>query len=120
MGGLVTLMSGSMLAPALDAISKDLHTNPETANLTLSIFVLAFAFGPMVLSPCTEIFGRRYVWIICSLWYILWNTVCGFAHSNALLIVGRILSGIGGSVEFAVSNDYPSTFHIFIVSKFHN
>ncbi|KAL2371819.1 hypothetical protein RJ035_002834 [Blastomyces gilchristii] len=59
LGGLVTLMSGAMLAPALDAIAKDLNTSPGTTNMCLSIFVLAFAFGPMVLAPMTEIFGRR-------------------------------------------------------------
>ncbi|EGC45672.1 MFS multidrug transporter [Histoplasma capsulatum var. duboisii H88] len=67
-GGLVTLMSGAMLAPALDSIGKDLNTSPDTTNMCLSIFVLAFAFGPMVLAPMTEIFGRRHVWIVCSAW----------------------------------------------------
>ncbi|KAF5855762.1 hypothetical protein ETB97_008462 [Aspergillus alliaceus] len=64
-GRLVTLMSGSMLAPALEVISEDIHTSTETSNMVLSIFVLAFAFGPM-LAPLTEVYGRRIVWIICS------------------------------------------------------
>ncbi|PGH19215.1 hypothetical protein AJ80_04186 [Polytolypa hystricis UAMH7299] len=66
LGGLVTLMSGVMLTPALKAISKDLNTSPEVANMCLSIFVLAFAFEPMVLASMTELFGRRRVWILCS------------------------------------------------------
>ncbi|THC91030.1 hypothetical protein EYZ11_009512 [Aspergillus tanneri] len=102
-GGLVTLMSGGMLAPALEAISEDLHSSPETTNMLLSIFVLAFAFGPMVLAPLSEVYGRRVVWIVASAWYVLWNTVCGFAHNRGLMLAGRILSGLGASAEFAVS-----------------
>ncbi|POR31946.1 Major facilitator superfamily transporter [Tolypocladium paradoxum] len=104
MGGLVTLMSGAMLAPALGAIAHDFQTDEEQTQIFLSIFVLAFAFGPMVLAPVTEIFGRRPVWILWSCFYILWNTVAGFSRSPGLMIASRVLSGLGASAEFAVSN----------------
>ncbi|KAI1647091.1 MFS general substrate transporter [Daldinia loculata] len=103
-GGLVTLMSGAMLAPALKSIAADLETDEEEAQIFLSIFVLAFAFGPMVLSPLAEVFGRRPVWMLSSCFYILWNTVAGFSQTPGLLIASRILSGIGASAEFAISN----------------
>ncbi|KAI8964592.1 MFS general substrate transporter [Daldinia sp. FL1419] len=103
-GGLVTLMSGAMLAPALKSIAADLKTDEEEAQIFLSIFVLAFAFGPMVLSPLAEVFGRRPVWMLSSCFYILWNTVAGFSQTPGLLIASRILSGIGASAEFAISN----------------
>jgi hypothetical protein len=102
MGGLVTLMSGAMLAPALDAISESLGSSAERTNMMLSIFVLSFAFGPIILAPITEIVGRRPVWLFCSAWYIIWNTVCGFANSSGLMLAARLLAGLGGSVEFAV------------------
>lgn len=97
-------MSGAMLAPALTVISEDLNTNPEETQIFLSIFVLAFAFGPMVLSPFAEVFGRRPVWIIASCFYIVWNTVAGFSKSSGLMIASRVLSGLGASAEFSVSN----------------
>ncbi|KAI1414126.1 MFS general substrate transporter [Hypoxylon sp. FL1857] len=103
-GGLVTLMSGAMLAPALESISADLGTGEEETQIFLSIFVLAFAFGPMVLSPLAEVFGRRPVWILSSCFYILWNTVAGFSRTPGLMIASRILSGIGASAEFAITN----------------
>ncbi|KAM0818956.1 putative Major facilitator superfamily (MFS) profile domain-containing protein [Seiridium cardinale] len=102
-GRLVTLMSGAMLAPALHYIAKDLHTTEEETQIFLSIFVLAFAFGPMVLSPLAEVFGRRPVWLVASCFYILWNTVAGFSRTPGLMIASRVLSGIGASAEFAVT-----------------
>ncbi|EGX94298.1 MFS multidrug transporter [Cordyceps militaris CM01] len=103
-GGLVTLMSGAMLAPALQDIAHDFNTNEKNAQIFLSIYVLAFAFGPMVLAPCTEVFGRRPVWLICACYYIVWNTAAGFSKSPGVLILCRVMSGIGASAEFAVSS----------------
>ncbi|KAK9799143.1 putative Major facilitator superfamily (MFS) profile domain-containing protein [Seiridium cardinale] len=103
-GRLVTLMSGAMLAPALHYIAKDLHTTEEETQIFLSIFVLAFAFGPMVLSPLAEVFGRRPVWLVASCFYILWNTVAGFSRTPGLMIASRVLSGpiIGGAVSQSI------------------
>lgn len=55
------------MAPVLSAIGEDLSIGDAEAQLTLSIFVLAFAFGPLILAPLTEVFGRRPVWILASL-----------------------------------------------------
>jgi MFS family permease len=100
-GGLVTLMSGTMIAPALGQISKDLHASESTMQMTLSIYVLSFAFGPMILAPMTEVFGRKPVWLVAGSFYIVWNTVCGFSHSNGLMVASRFLSGLGASAEYA-------------------
>lgn len=97
-------MSGAMLAPALKDIARDFGTDENHAQIFLSIYVLAFSFGPMVLAPCTEVFGRRPVWLICGCFYIAWNTAAGFSQTSAVLILCRAMSGIGASAEFAVTS----------------
>ncbi|TVY28870.1 Efflux pump [Lachnellula hyalina] len=104
-GGFITMMSGSMLAPALPAIGHDLGMSEATAQITLSVFVLAFAFGPMILAPFAEVYGRRPVWILCGTFYSVWSIVSGFSHNKGLLVASRLLSGFGGSVDFVMS--YP-------------
>ncbi|KAL5382725.1 hypothetical protein DPSP01_006284 [Paraphaeosphaeria sporulosa] len=101
LGGLVTLMSGPMLAPALDAISTELSISSAEATMALSIYVLAFAFGPMVLAPCSEVWGRKVVWVAGGSWYVLWNAVCGMSRGRGLLIAARLMAGLGASAEFA-------------------
>ncbi|KAF2715071.1 MFS multidrug transporter, partial [Pleomassaria siparia CBS 279.74] len=103
LGGLVTLMSGAMLAPALGVVGSDLNIFEVEASLALSIYILAFAFGPMVLAPLSEVVGRRPVWIFGSAWYVLWNTLCGVSNNRGLLIAGRFMAGLGASAEYAVS-----------------
>lgn len=113
LNGLVVLMSSTMMAAALPSISRELHTDDATTQLTLSIFVLSFAFGPMVLSPLTEVFGRKIVWIVGGVWFLGWNTVCGFARTYEVLIAARFMAGLGASVEYSVR------VHLVFVSYLH-
>lgn len=94
-----------MMAPALGQIGQVLHVSDEEANMALSIFVLAFAFGPLVLAPFSEVFGRKRVWVVSSFWYSVWNLCCGFAERTHTMIAARFFAGLGSSAQFAVIVD---------------
>lgn len=52
----------SMIAPAETAIGDDLNVHSELElELIFSIFLLAFVFGPFLLAPLSEIYGRVVV-----------------------------------------------------------
>lgn len=70
--------------------------------MTLSIFVLAYAIGPLFLGPLSEIYGRVKVLQIANLFYLAWNLGCGFAQSKGQLMAFRFLSGLGGSAPLAI------------------
>lgn len=103
LGGLVCTMSTSMIAPALSQISIDLDMKPSVMQLALSIYLLAFVFGSPLIASVSEIYGRKPAYILAHLWYIVWNTMCPVNKSKGLMIAGRFLSGLGGSVSIAVS-----------------
>lgn len=73
----MTLMSSTMIAPALPAISQDRDMDDATTELTPSVFVLSYAFGPMVIAPTTEVFGRKRIWILSGCFYVLWSAMFG-------------------------------------------
>ena len=91
------------MAPALSDIAQALDLDEATAQLSLSIYVLSYAVGPLLLAPLSELVGRRPIWLFCGCFYVLFNLVCGFAKNNATMIAARLLAGIGASAEFAVS-----------------
>lgn len=92
-----------MISPALPSISADFAiTNEVEAQLTLSIFVLAYAIGPLFLGPLSEIYGRVVVLQLSNLFYLAWNLGCGFAQSKGQLMAFRFLSGLGGSAPLAI------------------
>ncbi|KAI9725536.1 MAG: hypothetical protein M1828_003024 [Chrysothrix sp. TS-e1954] len=101
---LMTIMSASFIAPALPAIANDLHIeNGAVLNVCLSIFVLSFAFGPLLLGPMSETFGRRPGVLLSGLFYFIWNLAAGFSKTKGLMIAGRLLSGLGASDVYVVS-----------------
>ncbi|KAJ4286814.1 hypothetical protein N0V90_013066 [Kalmusia sp. IMI 367209] len=100
---LVSPVSSSMISPALASISRDFNiTNEVEAQLTLSIFVLAYAIGPLFLGPLSEIYGRVVVLQLANLFYFAWNLGCGFAQNKGQLMAFRFLSGLGGSAPLAI------------------
>ena len=48
-----------MVAPAIASISKEFGIENEVEEqMVLSVFVLAYAVGPLFLGPLSEIYGR--------------------------------------------------------------
>ena len=100
---LVSPISSSMISPALSAISRDFHiSNQVESQLALSIFVLAYAVGPLFIGPLSEVYGRVVVLQISNLFYLAWNIACGFAQNSGQLMAFRFLSGLGGSAPLAI------------------
>lgn len=98
----ISPVSSSMVAPALAAMSRDLGVHQEVeTSLMLSIFVLAYAVGPLLFGPLSEMYGRVPVLQLANLFYLIFNLACGFAQTGAQMLVFRFLSGLGGSAPLA-------------------
>ncbi|KAI2640368.1 MFS general substrate transporter [Hypomontagnella submonticulosa] len=100
---LVSPVSSSMVAPSLTTIGEelDIPTGFEQ-NIVLSIFVLAYALGPLVWGPLSEIYGRVPVLQLSNLGYLGFNLGCGLARTKGQVIAFRFLSGLGGSASLAI------------------
>ena len=93
-----------MIAASLGVIARDLHIESRAvAQLSLSAFVLSYAFAPMFFGPLSEIFGRVRVLRYSNLFFLLWTVIGGFSESDAVLIVARLFAGLGGGAIYAVS-----------------
>ncbi|MCJ1312107.1 hypothetical protein MMC25_005781 [Agyrium rufum] len=99
----ISPVSSSLIAPATEAIAKDFGiTNAVETQLVLSVFVLAYALGPLLLGPMSEIYGRVIVLQLANLFYLIFNLAAGFAHNKGEMIAFRFLSGLGGSAPLAI------------------
>jgi MFS family permease len=105
----ISPVSSTMVAPALDYIAADFNIKTDVVTqLTLSIFILAYAVGPLFLGPLSETYGRAIVLQGANLFYLAFNIGCGFAQTTGQIIAFRFLSGLGGSVPLAVSASIKS------------
>lgn len=99
----ISPVSSSMIAPAMNdlAQSLDMHAEIEI-YLSLSIFILAYAIGPVFFGPASELYGRVRLLQLSNVWYLAWNLGCGFARTKGQLFAFRFLAGIGGSAPLAI------------------
>ena len=58
----ISPLASSMFAPGVSFMNKDFdNTSLILSSLTVSIFVLGYVVGPLILAPLSEIYGRRFV-----------------------------------------------------------
>ena len=102
---LVTLMSSTIISPALPAIAASLNIEGGlTRDLSMSVYVLGYTFGPLFLAPLSEMYGRVIVVQISNVWFVLWTVVCAVASTKTQIIVARLMAGIGGSAALSVNH----------------
>ncbi|KAI4122397.1 MAG: hypothetical protein LQ338_005844 [Usnochroma carphineum] len=99
---LAASLGSSIISPAENAIAKYTHISPEVATLSLSLYVLGFAFGPLLWAPISEVWGRR--WSLLPPMFCLGVFSIGTATSKtpAAVFITRFLGGVFGSAP--VSN----------------
>lgn len=96
-------LSSSMIAPALATISTQFDvTSTVEQSLMLSVFVLAYAIGPLFLGPLSEMFGRRIVLQISNAFFIIFTIACAVAQSRVQLSIFRFFAGLGGSAPLTI------------------
>lgn len=99
----ISPVSSAMIAPALQQLgtSLEMHTKFEI-YLSMAIFVLAYAVGPILFGPLSELYGRVRLLQASNVWYLAWNLGCGFATNKAQFFAFRFLAGIGASAPLAI------------------
>jgi predicted MFS family arabinose efflux permease len=102
--GFNRIMVSTIMAPALSLIAKEFDMNSAESAMALSIYLLATAFGPLVIGPLSEVYGRKPILHASNIWFLIWNLVCGFANSKEVLIASRFLAGFGASAIYALAN----------------
>ena len=100
--GFNRILVSTIMAPALSTIGKELDMSPTESALSLSIYVLATAFGPLFIGPLSEIYGRKVILHASNVWFLIWNITCAFVTTKELLIAARFLAGFGASAIYAL------------------
>ena len=100
-----------MLAPALPAMSAELNmTSTVESQLTMTIFIFAYGFGPLLFGPMSELYGRVPITQLANFLYLAFNLGCGAAKTKEQMMAFRFLSGLGGSSPMAVGGGVLSDF----------
>jgi MFS family permease len=94
----INYLDRATISVALPLISIDLHLGPETKGLVLSAFFWSYALMQIPVGWCADRWNLR--WLYAGL-FAVWSVACGltgFAGSLLVLLLLRILLGVGESI----------------------
>lgn len=86
-----------MFTPGLKQISDDLNVDPNFVIGATTSFVLLLGFGPLILAPLSETFGRRKLYLVCFSLFSLLQIPTALSPNVETLITLRAFSGFFGS-----------------------
>jgi len=97
-------LSIDALLPSLDVIGESIGTtDPKNNQFLIIVIVLGLGLGQLVSGALSDSIGRKPVMYIgCSLFAIA-SIICVFANNFELMVLGRLLQGVGLSAPRSVS-----------------
>lgn len=124
----IVALSIDAILPALKAIGITIGTTQSTDNqLLITMIFLGLGFGQLIFGPLSDSVGRKPIIYIGFLLFVLASFLCVAATSIEMMVVGRILQGIGLSAPRTISiamvrdnfsGDYMAKIMSFIVAIF--
>lgn len=92
----IVALSIDALLPALPEISSTLGvTNPVNNQLLITMIFLGLGFGQLLFGPLSDSFGRKPMVYIGFIVFIIASIICVTTKSFEIMIIGRILQGVG-------------------------
>ncbi|MBY0377057.1 MAG: multidrug effflux MFS transporter, partial [Gammaproteobacteria bacterium] len=81
--------------PSLPAIVHSLDTTTQAVKWTIAIYLLGFASLQLVYGPLSDRFGRKPILLLGFGIGIIGSLVCTLADTITLLLLGRLIQGMG-------------------------
>ncbi|KAH6663798.1 major facilitator superfamily domain-containing protein [Halenospora varia] len=94
-----------MLAPGVQLVMEEFNTSSTTfATFVVSIFVLGFASGPLLLAPLSELYGRVIIYNITNVLFLCFTILCAVSQNQSMLLAFRFLSGFVGVATITIGS----------------
>ena len=96
-------LASSMFAPGVPDVMTEFHSTSSTlAGFVVSVYVLGYAFGPIIIAPLSELYGRLPVYHVSNLLFVVFTVACAVASNLNMLIGFRFLQGTFGSTPLTI------------------
>ncbi|CEP19108.1 hypothetical protein [Parasitella parasitica] len=92
----------SIKVPAIAQVKESFKATMTSINSTISLYVFVMGFAPLLWASLSERHGRRAVYLLSSLLYIISTIGCALSDRVSLFIALRAFQAIGASASQAV------------------
>lgn len=93
----------SMYAPAMPSLAEALNASVGMVQLTLTVYLIAFAAAQLVYGPLSDRFGRRPVLLAGLGIFLVGSAAAAAAPNIELLLVARFVQAVGVCAGSAVA-----------------
>ncbi len=94
---LMAMLGVASVTPAFPRISAELGVSPQAVGLLISAFTVPGAVLAPFLGVLADRFGRKLILVPSLLLFGLAGATCGLARDFELLVLLRVLQGVGGA-----------------------
>ncbi|KAL8990687.1 MAG: hypothetical protein Q9169_008063, partial [Polycauliona sp. 2 TL-2023] len=101
-GQLAVVLDSTIVATILTPISSSFLSLSDLSWLASAYFIANAASQPIA-GRFTDVFGRRSGLIVCNVVFGIGTLLCGLARSEWVMILGRVIAGLGGGGIFALA-----------------
>ncbi|UNI16205.1 hypothetical protein JDV02_002665 [Purpureocillium takamizusanense] len=99
----VSPLASSIFAPGIPQVMADFgSTNQEIASFIVSVYVVGYCFGPLLIAPLSELYGRAPLYQVCNVLFVIFSVACALAPNLGGLVAFRLLAGLAGSCPMAI------------------
>lgn len=88
----------AMVGPALPTLQREFEADTSDLAWIMNGFILSAAVATPVAGRLGDMFGRRRVLLIALVLLAVGTAMCGVADTLPMMIVGRVVAGLGGAV----------------------
>ncbi|KAI1845894.1 hypothetical protein JX266_007981 [Neoarthrinium moseri] len=92
---LCSSIEGTIITSALPTITKDLGGGNDFLWVPNGYFLATIVMLPLM-AQASNVFGRRWLTLMAVALFTLGSGICGGAYSQAMLVGGRVIQGLGG------------------------
>ena len=108
----MVMLDNTVVNVALPSIQRDLHATVSGLEWAVNAYTLAFAVLLVTGGRLGDLFGRRRMFLFGVVTFALSSGFIGFAQSEAWLVSGRAIQGIGAAFMMPgtlsiISNAFP-------------
>lgn len=91
-------MLQSLVSPALPVIQHDLHTSASTVTWVFTALLLSVSVATPLLGRIGDMYGKERTLLIGLIALVIGCLLAALAPSIGVLIVARVIQGVGGAV----------------------
>ena len=105
---LITMYGETMLLPAIPDIITEFNISYNTASWILTAYLIAGAVMTPIAGKLSDIYGRKKMVLIIMIIYIIGISLGGLSSNITILIISRVIQGIGISmfpIAFGIVRD---------------